>query len=562
MTTEYVIQVIKAERPDAISLSFGGQTALNCGIQLHKMGIFDEYDVKVLGTTVESIMMTEDRQEFAVKMESIGEKVAPCEAAYTLEQAIEAGDRLGYPVLIRAAFALGGLGSGFAHNKEELIQISNSAFALTNQILIDKSLKGWKEVEYEVVRDNFDNCITVCNMENIDPLGIHTGESIVVAPSQTLSNEEYNMLRTTALKVIRSVGVVGECNIQYALDPNSLEYYIIEVNARLSRSSALASKATGYPLAYIAAKLSLGLSLVEIKNSVTRSTTACFEPSLDYCVVKIPRWDLNKFIRVSNKIGSSMKSVGEVMAIGRGFEEAFQKALRMIDDRIMGFDPYYETYNSREQYEEELKTPTDKRIFVLAAAIKSKQFSIDNLYDLTRIDKWFLNKFSNIINYLELLETSYRLKADFDINDKSNGSHSHLDTNIIRTVKRFGFSDKQIGFYVNTSELEIRRIRLQLGITPFVKRIDTVAAEYPAHTNYLYLTYNAVSHDVAFEPGYVIVLGSGVYRIGSSVEFDWCCVSCLNELRKLGHKTIMINFNPETVTIYFTFFFTLLVILK
>jgi carbamoyl-phosphate synthase/aspartate carbamoyltransferase/dihydroorotase len=356
------------------------------------------------------------------------------------------------------------------------------------------------------------------------------------------------MLRTTALKVIRSVGVVGECNIQYALDPNSLEYYIIEVNARLSRSSALASKATGYPLAYIAAKLSLGLSLVDIKNSVTRTTTACFEPSLDYCVVKIPRWDLKKFVRVSNKIGSSMKSVGEVMAIGRGFEEAFQKALRMIDDRIMGFDPYYETYASREQYEDELKAPTDKRIFVLAAAIKSKLFTIDNLYDLTRIDKWFLNKFVNIIDYLKLLETDYRLKPDFDIVQPNGTTLDHLNEQIVRTVKQLGFSDKQIALYVNTSELEIRRIRLQLAITPFVKQIDTVAAEYPANTNYLYLTYNGVAHDVAFEPGYVIVLGSGVYRIGSSVEFDWCCVSCLKELRKLGNKTIMINFNPETVS--------------
>lgn len=352
ITPHYVTEVIKCERPDAISLSFGGQTALNCGIELFKTNVLTDYDVKVLGTPVQSILMTEDRQEFAALMESIGEKVAPCEAAYSLEQACEAADRLGYPVLIRAAFALGGLGSGFAHSKDELITLANSAFAMTNQILIDKSLQGWKEIEYEVVRDYYDNCITVCNMENIDPLGIHTGESIVVAPSQTLTNEEYNLLRQTALKVIRKLGVVGECNIQYALNPLTLEYYIIEVNARLSRSSALASKATGYPLAYIAAKLGLGFSLIELKNSVTGSTTACFEPSLDYCVVKVPRWDLKKFIgRVSNKIGSSMKSVGEVMSIGRTFEEAFQKALRMIDDSVIGFDPYLEPYATYEAFE-------------------------------------------------------------------------------------------------------------------------------------------------------------------------------------------------------------------
>jgi carbamoyl-phosphate synthase/aspartate carbamoyltransferase/dihydroorotase len=496
-----------------------------------------------LGTPVEAILVTEDRQEFAQKMESINEKVAPCEAAYTLEQAIEAADRLGYPVLIRAAFALGGLGSGFAYNKEELIQLATSAFAMTSQVLIDKSLKGWKEIEYEVVRDNFDNCITVCNMENIDPLGIHTGESIVVAPSQTLTNEEYNILRKTALKVIRKLGVVGECNIQYALNPYTLEYYIIEVNARLSRSSALASKATGYPLAYIAAKLGLGYSLVDLKNSVTQSTTACFEPSLDYCVVKVPRWDLKKFVgRVSNKIGSSMKSVGEVMSIGRSFEEAFQKALRMIDDRIMGFDPYAES-SKIDDYEQELKDPTDRRIFVLAAAIKSKIFSIDRLYELTRIDKWFLYKFQNIIDHVDVLERDFRLDSS------STANKLNLNKKFLLRVKQLGFSDKQIATCVNSTELEIRRIRKSYNILPFVKKIDTVAAEWPCKTNYLYMTYNGSEHDQnSFDEGAVIVLGSGVYRIGSSVEFDWCAVSCLKELKKLGHKTIMVNYNPETVS--------------
>lgn len=530
ITPHYVSEVIKNERPDAISLSFGGQTALNCGIELWKSGILAEFDVKVLGTPIESVLMTEDRQEFATLMNSIDEKVAPCEAAYSLDGAIEAAERLGYPVLVRAAFALGGLGSGFAYCKDELVQIANSAFALTNQILIDKSLKGWKEIEYEVVRDVYDNCITVCNMENIDPLGIHTGESIVVAPSQTLTNEEYNLLRSTALKVIRKLGIVGECNIQYALNPHSLEYYIIEVNARLSRSSALASKATGYPLAYIAAKLALNYSLVELKNSVTQCTTSCFEPSLDYCVVKVPRWDLRKFSRVSKKIGSSMKSIGEVMAIGRCFEEAFQKALRMIDDHILGFDPYEEAFDFS-TYENELKEPTDKRIFVLASALKTRQFSIDKLYELTNIDKFFLNKFDNIICTIEMMEMN-----------------KHVSRDILLEAKKLGFSDKQIAFYIGTVELEIRQLRKTYGIAPFVKQIDTVAAEWPAKTNYLYLTYNASSHDVSFDSGYVMVLGSGVYRIGSSVEFDWCCVSCLRELKKMGYKTIMVNYNPETVS--------------
>ncbi len=576
ITPEYVTEIIKVERPDAISLSFGGQTALNCGVELFQNKVLEEYNVKVLGTPVEAILVTEDRQEFATQMEKIDEKVAPCEAAYTLEQAVEAGERLGYPVLIRAAFALGGLGSGFAHNRDELVNLATSAFAMTSQVLIDKSLKGWKEIEYEVVRDQYDNCITVCNMENIDPLGIHTGESIVVAPSQTLTNEEYNVLRKTALKVIRKLGVVGECNIQYALNPLTLEYYIIEVNARLSRSSALASKATGYPLAYIAAKLALGYSLIELKNSVTQSTTACFEPSLDYCVVKVPRWDMNKFVgRVSNKIGSSMKSVGEVMAIGRSFEEAFQKALRMIDDRIIGFDPYAET-QSIVDYEQALKDPTDRRIFVLAAAIKTKMFSIDKLYELTRIDKWFLYKFQNIIDHVDTLESLYRLEKTTNL-EAIRLQRLYNDKDFLLKVKQLGFSDKQIAMLTDSTELEIRSIRKKFNILPFVKKIDTVAAEWPCKTNYLYLTYNGSENDQNNEDeGSVIVLGSGVYRIGefnfqvlifsnlsnkhdfniklyfiikgSSVEFDWCAVSCLKELKKLGHRTIMINYNPETVS--------------
>ena len=428
--------------------------------------------------------------------------------------------------MARAAFSLGGLGSGFASNQEELKTLAQQALAHSNQLIIDKSLKGWKEVEYEVVRDNYDNCITVCNMENLDPLGIHTGESIVVAPSQTLSNREYNMLRTTAIKVIRHFGIVGECNIQYALNPYSEEYFIIEVNARLSRSSALASKATGYPLAYVAAKLSLGIRLTEIKNSVTGVTTACFEPSLDYCVVKIPRWDLAKFIRVSKNIGSSMKSVGEVMAIGRKFEEAFQKALRMVDENVNGFDP-----NLKPVSDEELQTPTDKRMFVLAAALKAG-YSIDRLYDLTKIDRWFLEKMKNINTITLELE-----KLNCVISD-----------DLLRHAKKFGFSDKQIAQAIKGSELAVRKQRRESGILPFVKQIDTVAGEWPASTNYLYLTYNANTHDVEFNEQMVMVIGSGVYRIGSSVEFDWCAVGCLRELRNLGKKTIMVNYNPETVS--------------
>uniref|UniRef100_A0A665WJR6 Carbamoyl-phosphate synthetase 2, aspartate transcarbamylase, and dihydroorotase n=1 Tax=Echeneis naucrates TaxID=173247 RepID=A0A665WJR6_ECHNA len=531
ITPEYVTQVIKNERPDGVLLTFGGQTALNCGVELTKLGVLEKYKVKVLGTPVASIEMTEDRKIFVEKMEEINEHVAPSEAALSVEQAVAAAERLGYPVLVRSAFALGGLGSGFANNKEELTALVTSAFAHTSQVLVDKSLKGWKEIEYEVVRDAYDNCVTVCNMENIDPLGIHTGESIVVAPSQTLNDHEYNMLRNTAIKVIRHLGIVGECNIQYALSPESEQYYIIEVNARLSRSSALASKATGYPLAYVAAKLGLGIPLPQLKNSVTNSTTANFEPSLDYCVVKVPRWDLSKFLRVSTKIGSSMKSVGEVMAIGRSFEEAFQKALRMVDENCVGFD-----HTIKPVSEKELQTPTDKRIFVLAAAFKAG-YTVDQLYELTKIDRWFLHKMKNIADHERLLE-SY--------------NQSTMPPEVMRKAKQLGFSDKQISIITSVSihltELAVRKLRHDWAILPVVKQIDTVAAEWPAYTNYLYMTYHGTENDLAFKDQHVMVIGSGVYRIGSSVEFDWCAVGCITELRKMGYKTIMVNYNPETVS--------------
>uniref|UniRef100_A0A665WHW1 Multifunctional protein CAD n=1 Tax=Echeneis naucrates TaxID=173247 RepID=A0A665WHW1_ECHNA len=503
ITPEYVTQVIKNERPDGVLLTFGGQTALNCGVELTKLA---------------SIEMTEDRKIFVEKMEEINEHVAPSEAALSVEQAVAAAERLGYPVLVRSAFALGGLGSGFANNKEELTALVTSAFAHTSQVLVDKSLKGWKEIEYEVVRDAYDNCVTVCNMENIDPLGIHTGESIVVAPSQTLNDHEYNMLRNTAIKVIRHLGIVGECNIQYALSPESEQ-----VNARLSRSSALASKATGYPLAYVAAKLGLGIPLPQLKNSVTNSTTANFEPSLDYCVVKVPRWDLSKFLRVSTKIGSSMKSVGEVMAIGRSFEEAFQKALRMVDENCVGFD-----HTIKPVSEKELQTPTDKRIFVLAAAFKAG-YTVDQLYELTKIDRWFLHKMKNIADHERLLEST-------------------MPPEVMRKAKQLGFSDKQIALAIQSTELAVRKLRHDWAILPVVKQIDTVAAEWPAYTNYLYMTYHGTENDLAFKDQHVMVIGSGVYRIGSSVEFDWCAVGCITELRKMGYKTIMVNYNPETVS--------------
>ncbi|KAG0725355.1 CAD protein [Chionoecetes opilio] len=541
VTPSYVEQVIKSERPDGVLLTFGGQTALNCGVELERAGVWAKYGVRVLGTPVASIVMSEDRKMFAEVVASVGERVAPSAAVYSVEEAHEAAERIGYPVLARAAYALGGLGSGFADNPKELAKLATSAFAHSPQLIIDKSLKGWKEVEYEVVRDAYDNCITVCNMENIDPLGIHTGESLVVAPSQTLSNREYQVLRSTALSVVRRLGVVGECNIQYALNPSSEDYYIIEVNARLSRSSALASKATGYPLAYVAAKLALGMALPDLTNSVTASTTACFEPSLDYCVVKVPRWDLSKFNHVSTKIGSSMKSVGEVMGIGRSFEEALQKALRMVDETVMGFDPYLS-----QATEQALTEPTDKRILVLAAALQ-QGWDIDKLYSLTRIDKWFLYKMKphlpdthrpflhqNITNMYARLE--------------GLAEEEELPVKVLREAKQLGFADKQIGHAAQGTELAVRASRMKHGILPFVKQVDTVSAEWPAATNYLYLTYCGTSHDLAFPPGATMVLGSGVYRIGSSVEFDWCAVQCIRTLRKLGHRTIMVNYNPETVS--------------
>ncbi|XP_075451272.1 multifunctional protein CAD-like isoform X4 [Ascaphus truei] len=526
---EYVTQVIKSERPDGILLTFGGQTALNCGVELTKLGVLEKYSVRVLGTPVTSIEMTEDRKVFVEKMEEIGEHVAPSEAAFSPEQAQAAAERIGYPVLIRAAYALGGLGSGFAHTREELSALVCQAFAHTTQVLVDKSLKGWKEIEYEVVRDAYNNCITVCNMENVDPLGIHTGESIVVAPSQTLNDREYNMLRNTAIKVIQHLGIVGECNIQYALNPESEQYYIIEVNARLSRSSALASKATGYPLAYVAAKLALGIPLPVLRNSVTNSTTANFEPSLDYCVVKMPRWDLSKFLRVSTKIGSSMKSVGEVMSVGRSFEEAFQKALRMVDENCVGFD-----HSVKPASDDELETPTDKRIFVLAAALRAG-YTIERLYELTKIDRWFLHKMKNITDHLSTLEGYHQ-------------DETTMPPEVLLRAKQLGFSDKQIAQAVQSTELAVRKMRQDLRIVPMVKQIDTVAAEWPAQTNYLYLTYNGTEHDLDFQEPHVMVIGSGVYRIGSSVEFDWCAVGCIQELRRMGYKTIMVNYNPETVS--------------
>ncbi|EDM02937.1 carbamyl phosphatate synthetase 2 (mapped), isoform CRA_c [Rattus norvegicus] len=526
ITPHYVTQVIRNERPDGILLTFGGQTALNCGVELTKAGVLARYGVRVLGTPVETIELTEDRRAFAARMAEIGEHVAPSEAANSLEQAQAAAERLGYPVLVRAAFALGGLGSGFASTKEELSALVAPAFAHTSQVLIDKSLKGWKEIEYEVVRDAYGNCVTVCNMENLDPLGIHTGESIVVAPSQTLNDREYQLLRRTAIKVTQHLGIVGECNVQYALNPESEQYYIIEVNARLSRSSALASKATGYPLAYVAAKLALGIPLPELRNSVTGGTAA-FEPSLDYCVVKIPRWDLSKFLRVSTKIGSCMKSVGEVMGIGRSFEEAFQKALRMVDENCVGFD-----HTVKPVSDVELETPTDKRIFVVAAALWAG-YSVERLYELTRIDCWFLHRMKRIVTHAKLLE-QHRGRP--------------LPQDLLHQAKCLGFSDKQIALAVLSTELVVRKLRQELGICPAVKQIDTVAAEWPAQTNYLYLTYWGNTHDLDFRTPHVLVLGSGVYRIGSSVEFDWCAVGCIQQLRKMGYKTIMVNYNPETVS--------------
>lgn len=526
---EFVRKVIEYERPDGIYCTFGGQTALSVGIALKDE--FAGLGVKVLGTPIETVITTEDRELFAQAMDEIDEKCARSEACSTVDECVAAANAIGYPLIVRAAFALGGLGSGFADNEEELVALCSKAFATSPQVLVERSMKGWKEVEYEVVRDAFDNCITVCNMENFDPLGIHTGDSIVVAPSQTLSDEDYNMLRTTAVNVIRHLGVVGECNIQYALNPFSKEYCIIEVNARLSRSSALASKATGYPLAYTAAKLGLNIPLNEIKNSVTKSTCACFEPSLDYVVVKIPRWDLKKFTRVSSLLSSSMKSVGEVMSIGRTFEEAIQKAIRSTDYHNLGFQKTNALMSI--DIDTELQTPSDQRLFAIANAL-TDGYSVDKVWRLTNIDKWFLNKLDGLVKFGKLIA--------------SYGNKEKLPLGILRHAKQLGFEDRQIAKFLDSNEVAIRRLRKEAGVVPFVKQIDTVAAEFPAFTNYLYVTYNADCSDVGFNDHGVIVLGSGVYRIGSSVEFDWCAVRAIRTLRENNVKTVMINYNPETVS--------------
>ena len=538
VTSYFVEKVIEKENPDGIMLAFGGQTALNCGVELHDSGIFEKYKVKVLGTQIEAIKNTEDRKLFINKLNEIKLKTPESEAADSVEESSRIAKKLSYPVMLRVAYALGGAGSGVAWNENELLEKSKRAFAYSNQVLVEKYLGGWKEIEYEVVRDAYDNCITVCNMENFDPMGIHTGESIVVAPSQTLTNSEYHKLREIAIKVIRHLGIVGECNIQYALDPNSEDYRIIEVNARLSRSSALASKATGYPLAFVAAKLALGYSLIEIENSITKVTKSCFEPALDYIVIKMPRWDLQKFKRVSFEIGSEMKSVGEVMAIGRKFEEVMQKAIRMLNINLHGLVGNKLSFND---VEKELKNPTDKRLLAIVEGLKMG-FSIDKLHELTKIDRWFLYKIKNVV------ET-----------EKELIKHSITDApkNIIVQAKQQGFSDFQIAKALFkedkndmvSKKLEVRKLRKKYNILPVVKQIDTLAAEYPAKTNYLYLTYNGEEDDIKFgNSKSVIVLGSGAYRIGSSVEFDWCCVNSVYALRKLGYNTIMINYNPETVS--------------
>ncbi|KAL1941426.1 hypothetical protein VTO73DRAFT_7243 [Trametes versicolor] len=530
ITADYVAYVLEKERPDGILLTFGGQSALNVGIELDRMGVLDRLGVRVLGTPIRTLEVSEDRDLFVQALKEIDIPAATSTAVSSVNDALSAAEKIGYPVILRSAFTLGGLGSGFANDADELRDLSAKSLSLSPQVLIERSMKGWKELEYEVVRDAADNTIICCNMENFDPLGTHTGDSIVVAPSQTLPDDEYHMLRSAALKVIRHLGVIGECNIQYALNPTSREYCVIEVNARLSRSSALASKATGYPLAYTAAKIALGHTLPELPNAVTKTTTACFEPSLDYIVTKIPKWDLAKFTAVNREVGSAMKSVGEVMAIGRTFEESLQKAIRQIDPRWKGFEAYIEP----EDIDTALSKPTDMRLFAIAYAIFNKQYTVDKIHDLTKIDKWFLYKIENIVN------TVYALKAA--------GSLEAVDHELMQRAKRMGFSDPHIADLVSSSELSVRAHRKSLGITPFVKRIDTLAAEYPAHTNYLYTTYNASEHDVKFDEHGTMVLGSGVYRIGSSVEFDWCAVTCARKLREMGKRTIMINYNPETVS--------------
>ena len=553
VTAYFVEKVIRKERPQGILLAFGGQTALNCGVELYKKGILKKYDVEVLGTPVQAIMDTEDRELFVEKLDEINVRTIKSTAVENVEDAVTAAQELGYPVIIRAAYALGGLGSGFCNNEEELRKLASKAFTFSPQVLVEKSLKGWKEIEHEVVRDRYDNCITVCNMENFDPLGIHTGESIVVAPSQTLTNKEYHWLREISIKIVRHIGIVGECNVQYAFDPESEDYRVIEVNARLSRSSALASKATGYPLAFVAAKLGLGYGLFELKNSVTRTTPAFFEPALDYIVCKIPRWDLAKFHGVSREIGSSMKSVGEVMAIGRTFEEAIQKGLRMIGQGAHGFVANKDIVV--DDIERALREPTDKRIFIIAKAFEAG-YTIDQIHELTKIDKWFLNKLYNIhITGSRLAEAN---------------SVEQLDLELLKRAKREGFSDFQIGKIIYKEKLDteaamdiIRAKRKENGIVPVVKQIDTLAAEFPAKTNYLYLTYNGTHNDIDYGTANtgvgsakacaegeqsIIVLGSGAYRIGSSVEFDWCSVNALKTIQKSGWRGVMINYNPETVS--------------
>ena len=541
VTPYFVEKVIEKERPQGILLAFGGQTALNCGVELYKSGVLEKYGVKVLGTPVQAIIDTEDRELFVEKLDEIDVKTIKSQACENIEDARKAAKELGYPVIIRAAYALGGLGSGFCDNEEELDRIAEKAFAFSPQVLVEKSLKGWKEIEYEVVRDRYDNCITVCNMENFDPLGIHTGESIVIAPSQTLTNSEYHKLRALAIKIIRHIGIVGECNVQYAFDPKSEDYRVIEVNARLSRSSALASKATGYPLAFVAAKLGMGYGLFELKNSVTKTTSAFFEPALDYVVCKIPRWDLSKFRGVDKELGSSMKSVGEVMAIGRNFEEAIQKGLRMIGQGMHGFVENKELEIA--DIDAALREPTDKRVFVISKAMH-KGYTVDQIHDLTKIDKWFLEKLKHIIDIDEAMKKC-------NINT--------LDRELLRTAKVYGFTDFQIARAVGLEDelksmrkasLVVRTRRKNYGILPVVKQIDTLAAEYPAQTNYLYVTYAGVKSDITFENDKrsIIVLGSGAYRIGSSVEFDWCGVQALNTIRKEGYRSVMINYNPETVS--------------
>uniref|UniRef100_A0A8C6P8A5 carbamoyl-phosphate synthase (ammonia) n=1 Tax=Nothobranchius furzeri TaxID=105023 RepID=A0A8C6P8A5_NOTFU len=535
VTPQFVTDVIKAERPDGILLSMGGQTALNCGVELFQRGILEQYGVKVLGTPVESIMATEDRQLFADKLMEINEKIAPSVAVESVSDALKAAEQIGYPVMLRSAYALGGLGSGLCADREKLEETANKALAMSSQVLVEKSLLGWKEVEYEVVRDVADNCVTVCNMENFDPLGIHTGDSIVVAPSQTLSNEEYHMLRETAIKVVRHLGIVGECNIQYALHPSSLEYCIIEVNARLSRSSALASKATGYPLAFVAAKLALGIPLPDIKNAVSEKTTACFEPSLDYIVTKIPRWDLDRFQGMSLEIGSAMKSVGEVMAVGRTFEESVQKALRMCHPSVDGFVPRLplkKAWGNTQNLQQELAVPSSTRIFSLSKALHNGM-SVDQIHQLTAIDKWFLHKLRRIT------------QLEQNLGNYNSGS---VPSNLLLKAKQDGFSDQQVGQILGCDEKAARELRLTHGIRPWVKQIDTLAAEYPAMTNYLYCTYHGQEHDVDFKDQGIMVLGCGPYHIGSSVEFDWCAVSCIRALRQMDKKTVVVNHNPETVS--------------